>query len=186
MEFGSLWWVVVLTAVAIWIASAIVWMVLPHHASDFGKLDDEDAAMNGIGPGTAPGQYRLPHCTSMEAMKSEEFQAKQDKGPVGVLTIIPSGPVNMGKMLSTWFVYLLFTSFVVAYVARMSLAPGAECMAVFRLTFTVAFALYALQPLPDSIWMGKPWGTALKSVGDGLGYALITAGIFCWAWPDAA
>ena len=186
MEFGSLWWVVILAAVAIWIASSIVWMVLPHHRNDFGRLGDEDAAMNAIGSGTAPGQYRFPHCGSMEDTKTEAFQEKQAKGPVGLLTVMPPGPFKMGKTMGIWFAYALFASFVVAYVARMTLMPGAECMQVFRLTSTVAFAIYGMQALPDAIWMGKPWSTALKGVADGLGYALITGGIFCWAWPAGA
>lgn len=186
MEFGSLWWVVIVAAAAVWVASSIVWMVLPHHRSDLGQLPDEDSAMAGIGPGTAPGQYRFPFCAGMEAMKDPAFLEKQDKGPVGVLTLIPTGPFNMGKTLVLWFLHALFVSFLVAYVARMTLVPGAECMRVFRVTSTVAFVAYAMQPLPDAIWMGKPWSTALKSVCDGLAYALITGGIFCWAWPDAA
>ena len=186
MEFGSLWWVVILAAVAIWIASSVVWMVLPHHKSDFGKLPDEDAAMAGIGAGAAPGQYRFPYCASMEDTKTEAFQEKQAKGPVGMLTLMPPGPFNMGKTMVTWFAYTLLVSFVVAYVARMTLMPGEECMKVFRVTTTVAFVAYSLQPLPDAIWMGRPWSTAFKTVCDGLAYALITGGIFCWAWPDAA
>lgn len=186
LEFGSLWWVVILAAAAVWMASSIVWMVLPHHKNDFGKLPDEDGAMDALGSGLAPGQYRFPHCGSMEDMKTEAFQAKQAKGPGGLLTVVEPGPPNMVKMLGAWFAYALLASFVTAYIARMSLASGADCLQVFRLTGTVAFAIYALQPLPDAIWMGRPWGTALKSVADGLAYALITGGIFCWAWPAAA
>ena len=44
----------------------------------------------------------------------------------------------------------------------------------------------ALPALPDSIWMGKPWSTALKSMADGVFYALVTGAVFASFWPGAA
>ena len=48
MGFGSVWWIVVVATVAVWLVSAIVWMVLPHHRSDFKKLPDEDGVMDAL------------------------------------------------------------------------------------------------------------------------------------------
>ena len=42
---------------------------------------------------------------------------------------------------------------------------------------------YGVGPLVDSIWKGQPWSATLKSVFDGLLYALVTAGVFGWLWP---
>ncbi len=42
----SLWLPILVSAAFVWIASAIVWMVLPHHKSDFGRVTDEEAARN--------------------------------------------------------------------------------------------------------------------------------------------
>ena len=124
LEFGSLWWVVILAAVVVWIVSAVVWMVLPHHASDFGKLPNEGAAMEGIGGDVPAGQYRMPFCGSMDEMKDESYQAKEAKGPVALLTVFQKGPQNMGKMLGLWFGYCLVATFVIAYLARMVLPAG--------------------------------------------------------------
>ena len=186
LGFGSLWWIVILAAAAVWLASSIVWMVLPHHESDFGPLENEDAVLDALGSERAPGMYRFPWCSSMEEMKSEAFRAKQAKGPSGLLTLHPPGPPSMGKALGAWFGFALFVSFLTAYVARQALPAGAEPMSVLRLTGSVSFAVYGLYALPNAIWMGQPWSVALKSTVDGLACALITGGLFAWGWPAAA
>ena len=42
----------------------------------------------------------------MAQMKEPAFVAKLEKGPVGLLTIFPSGPFKMGKSTG-WTVYIL-------------------------------------------------------------------------------
>jgi hypothetical protein len=36
-----------------------------------------------------------------------------------------------------------------------------------------------------SIWFAQRWSVTLKSMFDGLVYALVTAGTFGWLWPAA-
>jgi hypothetical protein len=55
---------------------------------------------------------------------------------------------------------------------------------VFRVTGTVAFTGYALGLAQQSIWYNKNWGATLRSMFDGLIYALVTAGTFGWRWPS--
>lgn len=186
MPFGSLWLPVVLSAVGVWIASAIAWMVLPHHRSDFDKLPDEDGFLGALGKDPpSPGQYMFPHCGSMEGAKDPAFLEKQERGPAGIMVVRPSGPPNMGKSLGLWLVYCFVVSFFAAYVARHSLAAGEPGVDVFRCTATIAMAAYVLGNLPDSIWMGRPWAVTAKSMIDGVVYGLVTGGIFCWLWPAA-
>jgi hypothetical protein len=52
------------------------------------------------------------------------------------------------------------------------------------LTGTVAFAGYALALPQHSIWYKRGWGFTLKTMFDGLVYALLTAGVFGWLWPE--
>jgi hypothetical protein len=54
---------------------------------------------------------------------------------------------------------------------------------VFRIAGTVAFAGYALALAQPSIWYGRSWTATLKSMFDGLIYALLTAGTMGWLWP---
>lgn len=43
---------------------------------------------------------------------------------------------------------------------------------------------YAAGNIPNAIWRGTSWGTALKFVFDGVVYGLVTAGTFAWLWPE--
>jgi hypothetical protein len=54
---------------------------------------------------------------------------------------------------------------------------------VFRVAGTVAFLAYSGAHVPGAIWFGRPLGSALKEVADGLLYGLLTAGAFGWLWP---
>jgi hypothetical protein len=73
--------------------------------------------------------------------------------------------------------------FFAAYVTGRALGPGAHYLEVFRYAGTVAFAGYSLALLQNSIWWNKSWSATLKSVFDGLIYALLTAGTMGWLWP---
>jgi hypothetical protein len=186
LGFGSLWWVVLLAAVAVFVVSSVAHMVLKYHWSDHGPLPDEDGARAALGGDLPPGQYRVPHCASMEAMKGEEFERKMNEGPVVSLVVTPRGPYPMGKALALWFAYALFSSFVVAYVARHAgLGAGAEFMEVLRITGAVAWGIHALPALVPSIWMGQPWSVAVKTILDGTAYALATGLVFAGFWPGA-
>ena len=48
VTIGALWLPILLSAIAVWVASAIIWMAMPHHKSDFRKLPDEDAALRAL------------------------------------------------------------------------------------------------------------------------------------------
>jgi hypothetical protein len=131
-----------------------------------------------------PGDYVLPFAGGMETMRSEAFQQKVEKGPVAFFTVLSPGAMfNMGPQLLQWFAYTLLIGVVVAYVAGRTLAGGVEYLDVFRLTGTVAFACYAMGLMQRSIWYSQRWSTTLKSMFDGLIYALLTAGAFGWLWP---
>ena len=126
----------------------------------------------------------MPHATGPEAMKSEAYTAKLDAGPVAVMTVMPSAAFrSMGPQLASWFCYCVVVGAATAYVATISLAPGAAYMEVFRLTGTVAFFCYAMALPHRSIWYRQDWRTTLRSMFDGLVYGLLTAGAFGAFWP---
>ncbi|NND59836.1 MAG: hypothetical protein HKN49_06160 [Gammaproteobacteria bacterium] len=180
----SLWLPVVLSAVACWIAGAIIWMVLPHHKNDFGRVPDEDATRNAL-QGIAPGQYTIPHIAD-PAKVSDADKAKFDQGPVAYVTAVENGFPAMGKKLLLQMLFLLIVSDIVAYVAAYSLPAGAGYLQVFQIVGTVAWLAYGFASLQDSIWFGKPWSFTFKGLFDALIYALLTAGIFGWLWPAAS
>lgn len=183
VTIASLWLSLLLATVLVWIASALVWMVLPHHKSDYKSLPDEDGVRNALNPGLSPGQYMIPHMTEWDPSKDPEGARKFTEGPVGFLTVVPRGVPNMSKMVLRSLVFYLFVAGTVAYLATRSIPAGADYLAVFRFTGTVAWAAYGFAIIPDAIWFGRPWKTVWKHLADAFLYALLTAGAFAGFWP---
>ena len=184
VSLTALWLPILVSAVIVFIASSIIHMVLGFHNSDYKKLPGEDkiaAAMRE--EGVSPGFYTLPHAPDMKAMGTPEHMEKLKQGPVGLVTLMPSGPPNMAKFLGLWFVFSLVIGVFAAYIAGRALGPGADYLAVFRFAGCTAFVGYALGEPIASIWKGQPWGVTLKHMLDGLIYALLTGGVFGWLWP---
>ncbi len=180
----SLWLPVLLSAVFVFIASSIIHMVIKYHSSDFKKIPSEDETMDTLGKlDLKPGVYAIPHGGSMEAMQSEAYLAKMNKGPVAFLNVSASGPPNMGKSLAQWFIYSIVVSIFAAYIGGRSLGPGAEYLSVFRFVGSTAFIGYALALWQNLIWYKHSWAITIKSNIDGFIYALVTAGTFGWLWP---
>ena len=182
---ASLWLPIVLSAVFVFVLSSVIHMMLGYHANDVVGVPDEEAARKAIGGlKIPPGDYAVPRPTNMAEMKNPAFTEKLTQGPVVYLTVLPNGPINMGKNLVQWFLYSLVVSVFAGYIASHALGPGAHYLAVFRYVGAVAFAGYSLGLLQNSIWWSRKWSATLKSVFDGLLYALFTAGTFGWLWPS--
>jgi len=184
VTLDALWLPILVSTVLVFVASSLVWMVLPHHRSDVKGLADEAAVMEVLGKQSpAPGLYRFPTPPNPKAMGEPAFQEKLKKGPVGMITMWPSAPFNMGKSMGQWIAYVLVVSIIVAYMTGRTLGLDAHYLAVFRVAGTVAVLAYASAIVPNSIWWGKPWSVTWKEVIDGVAYGLLTAGAFGWLWP---
>lgn len=180
----SLWLPTVVSAVIVFVVSSIIHTVLPWHKSDYPKMPNEDKAMDALRPlAIPPGDYMVPRPTSRQDMRSPEFLEKIKKGPVMVLTVMPSGAMAMGKSLVLWFLYSVVVNIFAAYVAGRALTPGAHYLQVFRFVGTTVFIGYSLALWQMSIWYRRAWTTTIKATVDGLLYALLTAGTFGWLWP---
>jgi hypothetical protein len=180
----SLWAPIVLAAVAVFVISSIIHMVLPYHRTDFGALPSEDEVMEALRRfKIPPGDYAVPCAGTPDRMRSPDFQEKMKRGPVAMMTMIESGPPRMGKQLIGWFVYSMIVGLFAGYIATRALPTGAHYLEVFRFTGTVAFTGYSLALWQNTIWYKRSISATIKSTFDGLIYALVTAGIFGWLWP---
>ncbi|MEX2527663.1 MAG: hypothetical protein WEA09_08495 [Gemmatimonadota bacterium] len=180
----ELWLPILVASVLVFLASTVIHMFLGYHAGDLAEVPSEDAVRAALrGANIPPGDYAIPRAGSMKEMADPAFIAKQNDGPVAVLTVLPNGPARMGPMLMKWFAFIVAISLITAYLTGRTLAAGADYLAVFRVAGTVAFVAYAVDSWPQSIWFGKKWSTTLKNTFDGLVYALLTAGAFGWLWP---
>jgi hypothetical protein len=183
VSLPALWLPILLSAIAVFVASSIIHMLLPYHRSDYKQLPDEAnvlAAIRAAGP--TRGVYTFPHCTHQN-MKTPEVAEKFKQGPVGFITMMPSGPPVMGKFLGQWFGYCLVISIFVAYLTGRTLPAGVAHTSVLHLGGAAAFLAYGVSQLSNGIWKGQMWSTVIKEVIDAVVYALITAAIFAWLWP---
>ena len=178
----SLWAPILLSAVAVFLASFLIHMVLRYHRADFARPPDEDATMSALRD-IPPGDYFFPHASGPAAMKDPAFVEKRKRGPIGVLTVIPPGKASMGPSLAQWFIFCVVASIFAGYVAGRALEPGADDAEVCRFAGTTAFAAYALGLWQNSIWYKRKWSTTIKQTLDGLIYALLTGAVFAWLWP---
>ncbi|MGE5412595.1 MAG: hypothetical protein ACM3NW_00345 [Syntrophomonadaceae bacterium] len=184
VSLSALWLPILVSGVIVFVASSIIHMALTYHRSDCDPLATEEQLLDAMRKaGVPPGDYYLPHAGSMAVMKSPEYQARVEKGPLVVMTVLRGKGTPMGQRLFQWFVFILVVSLFAGYVASRTLGPGTPYRTVFRIVGTVAFAGYALGTWPNSIWWSKKWSTTIKGTFDGLVYALLTAGVFGWLWP---
>ena len=181
---SGLWMPIVLSAVAVFIASSLIHMVLGWHKNEFQAPPSQDALGDALRPfNLVPGDYSMPRANSMKEMGEPAFVEKLNKGPVIMMTVMPNGPMNMGRSLGLWFVYSLFIGVFAAYLAGRTHSAGADYLSVFRIVGSVTFAAYTFGAWQNWIWYGRPLRAMITATLDGLIYALLTAGVFGWLWP---
>lgn len=180
---SGLWMPIVLSAVAIFILSSLIHMVLGWHKGEFHQLPGGEAVADAIrAAGVTPGEYLAPYSGSMEAMKAPEFKARLERGPNFILTVRTPGNA-MGKMLGLWFVYGLVVSVFVAYVTGRTHHAGDSYLSVFRTAGAVTTLAFAAGHWQHWIWWGKSTRFTITNTLDGLIYGLFVAGIFGAMWP---
>ncbi len=181
MDFlTELWMPILVSAVAVFLVSSLFHVALPFHRNDYTKLPGEEHVLESIrGQQVPPGEYVFPRPESMKEMAEPGMIEKYTRGPVGFLTIVPSGPPSMGKNLGQWFGYSVLVGIFAAYVASFTKTESAM---VFRLTSTIAVIGYTFTHIYNSIWKAQKWGTTAKFVLDGVIYGLVTGAVFRWMW----
>jgi len=184
-ELSALWLPILLSAVIVFVASSIIHMLLPWHKSDYPRLPNEDKVLEALRPfAIPPGDYMAPRPSSRQDMRSPEFAEKMKKGPVMVLTVLPNGPMAMGRNLILWFLYCAVVSLFAAFVAGSALPAAASHRGVFHFVALTAFIGYSLALWQMSIWYRRAWSSTIKATVDGFIYALLTAFTFGWLWPQ--
>lgn len=188
MEFlTQLWAPILLSAVFVFIASAISWTVLPFHNKEWKGLPNADGVRDAIKAGggwEAGGLFMFPFPSDPKQRRSPEFMAKFAAGPSGMVTMMKCGPFNMGKTMVLSLLSNLVVSFFVAYVAWHALGAYPQpYLRVFRIVGATGFAAYAFGSLQDSIWFAVPWRSWFLRAVDALVFGLLMGGTFGWLWP---
>ncbi len=181
---AQLWLPILLSAVFVFIASSILHMVIKAwHMPDCKGFSNEAEVSAAINQGNvSAGLYMIPYCTP-ETMKNPATQEMFKQGPVGVVFLRKPGPMNMGVFLGQWFAFCLLVSIFCALLAAHVIAGDTSFAHVSHVIGFVAVMAYALGVIPDAIWWGHPWGSAIKHIVDGVIYGVITGVTFGWLWP---
>ena len=99
VSIHALWLPILLSSVIVFFASSLIHMIVPFHRSDYRKLPDEERLLDVMrSTAVTPGRVYIFPFTSHRDMKSPEAIEKFNRGPVGMLTIRPSGAPNMGQV----------------------------------------------------------------------------------------
>ncbi len=177
-----LWLPILGSAVFVFVVSSIIHMALPWHKGDYRKIPNEDQVMDALRTMNIPrGDYMVPRCEDMKDMKTPEFKAKMQRGPVFIATFM-SGEMAIGKNLIQWFIYLLVISYFAAYVGAHASAFGHDAIHSRRLIGITAFLGYGAALCQYSIWFQRSWCTTIRSLVDSVVYAAVTAATFGWLW----
>jgi len=180
----ELWLPILLSAVLVFFGGFILNAVLPHHRSDYRKLEDEDGLMQALrSSGQGAGNFMFPHVTSHSELKDEAVKERMEAGPMGFVYMVPPTASVHGKQLIQYFLYAAIVSAGIAYAAGISIPRGADYLVVFRFVGTVAWLTYAGYIAVESIFYGFKWSASWKKMFDAFAYACLTAGVFGWLWP---
>jgi hypothetical protein len=183
MAFLALLWLpILLSAILVFFLSAASHMGVPYRVKEWAAAPEQDALQKALAK-AEPGLYVFPSPETSRERGQAEWMEKWAAGPSAFLTLVPRGPINMGRNLGLSFLVNLFVSLLAAYVAHHALGGTHRYLAVFRLVGTIGFAAYAIGSVYESIWYWRPWRSIAMNVLDALAFGLAMGGVFGWLWP---
>lgn len=186
MEVGllSLWLPILVSTVFVFILGFFLYMVLPHHRTDFERIEEEERfSVELQNHKLKKGLYSFPYAASPVDTKDPEYQKRVETGPVGLLIIGPNEVSPSRKQLAIHLLYIAVLTAIVAYIAGQALGPGTEYLKVFQIVGATSFVAFAGGCFVLPIWFHFGWSMVLKTAADSAVFSLATAGIFAWLWP---
>lgn len=185
----ELWQPIVVSAVFVFIVSAVIWMATPLHKHDYKNPGDKEGAILSMlkNEKMEPGVYCVPWMQCDKGGDKKALMEKYNAGPWASLTVMGSKP-SMGMSLTLWFLNTLLISAMVGYITFHTLPNNPHYLKVFQAAGTAATLAYCGYLLPLAAWHAVPMKQLPAKFFDGLLYACVTAGTFGWLWPkiDAA
>ena len=99
VPLSSLWLPILLCAIAVFLLSFLIHMVLPFHRKDYGKVPAEDDVMAALRKfSIAPGDYFIPCASGPADMKTPEYKKRVAQGPLVIMTVLGPGAYAMGSV----------------------------------------------------------------------------------------
>jgi hypothetical protein len=186
MQFVVELWVPILVAtLACHIYSAVAWMVLKHHRSDWMRLPQEPDLLELLRKNPPkPGQYTFPYFDGGDANRPD-FATAMKLGPIGNIRIGRTAPMNMGKLMVQTLVFFALCTFLTSYVAWHAFDKPLDAapLDIARIVGTVSLMTYTLGAFPESVWFFRPWRVFFLNAIDGVVHTVLTVGAFVYFWP---
>ena len=181
----ELWLPILVGAVVVFVASSIIWMATPLHASDMkGAPEGLEKAVADLDMKHGTYLFPLPADGSKD-YKDPAFLERFERGPWGVI-VVGKGKPNFGLNLARTFIVYLVTLVFVAYVTGRAMAPGAAYMDVFQVAGAAAVLGFTFGGLPGDIFWGKPSRFVIAGLIEAAILATLAAGVFAGFWPSPA
>jgi hypothetical protein len=190
-NFIALWLPIVVSAVAVWVLSAVFWMLINHHDGDYAALPKDgeiDLVTKLRSLGVQPRVYLFPHVANCNDDKKVQ-QQKFVEGPCGTLTVFPKPDgAQMGRNMVLSVLLYLAVSIVMAYLGSLALPVHAKENApsfakVFQFMGTAGVLGYAFAHVPGAVWFGATKRAIVLNILDGVVYGLAAGAVFAWLWP---
>jgi len=140
--------------VALYVWSAVCWMVLPHHLKDFDTLGDSEDGVASALAGVAPGWYVMPHFKNFEqGIKDPALDERNKAGPNGSIIVTPPGPC----MRPVVFLRSFLMNLVQAYgAAALIILTGAYVESLLEKVLLLTSVSVLIQSMPSL--MNWNWG----------------------------
>lgn len=182
MCLTCLWLPILLSAVAVFVASSILWMATPFHKDDYRELAGGEEMAAWLAKKRPPtGRYMVGWCQPGKETKPVDNDPSVARG----ILLVQYGGAHMGRNLIRWFANVLVISLIVGYLAGAALGVGVGFTKVFQVAGCAAFLAYGGNAITKCIWEGAPWAGVKGSVIDSITYGLATGAIFAAFWPAA-
>ncbi len=181
----QLWQPIVVSAVFVFIISAVIWMATPLHKHDYKNPGEREGAILDMlrKEKLEAGVYCVPWMQCDKGGDKKAAMEKYNAGPWASLTVMGTKP-SMGMSLTLWFVNTLLISAMVGYITYHTLPNNPHYLKVFQAAGTAATLAYCGYLLPLAAWHAVPMKQLPAKFFDGLLYACVTAGTFGWLWPQ--
>lgn len=181
---SAVWLPIVVSAVLVFVASAVVHMFMPYHQTEFSPAPNAGAIQAALRD-AAPGMYGFPMAPEPKERMKPEWMKKWADGPSGWVTVVPRGPMSMPRAMGLSFVVNLVVALLVGWLAWRAFTHGPPTTSqAFRFTGVATFMAYGLSAAYESIWFGRPWRSWFFVLVDSALFGLVTGGAFAWLWPQ--
>ncbi len=182
MHLTLLWLPIVVSAVAVFFVSAASHMLIPYRQTEWSPAPDQ-AALQGAFREAKPGLYVFPSPDSPRERRTPEAMKRWEQGPSAFLTLVPPGPMSMGRNLALSFLMNLLVAAGAALLVGHIAGAAPRHRLIFHCVGLIGFLAYAVGPLYDAIWYWRPWKSLAMYALDALLYGAAMGAVFVWLWP---